>query len=104
MARNPRKIAVTAPVEDEPLPPSHARRWTVCLLILIALLVGVRLWWGWVADRRLRAAVDDLRGRGEPVTDADFAEPALPDEQNAAFYLQRAAALGRQFGRVGPTL
>jgi hypothetical protein len=92
MTRRQRNLAVTAPVEDEPLPPSHARRWTIGILVLIALLIGTRLWWGWVADRRLQAAIADLRSRGEPVTDADFAEPPLPDEQNAAFYLRRAAA------------
>jgi hypothetical protein len=104
MTRRQRNLAVTAPVEDEPLPPSHARRWTIGLLVLIALLIGTRLWWGRIAERRLQAAIDDRRARGEPVTEADFAEPQLPDEQNAAFYLERAAALGRQLGRVEPTL
>jgi hypothetical protein len=73
-------------------------------LVLVALLIGTRLWWGWVADRRLQAAIADLRTRGEPVTATDFAEPALPDEENAAFYLERAAALGAKLGRVEPTL
>lgn len=84
--------AVTAPVEDE-APPCRlwSRRRVLFLLTLLALPLAVRWWWGGYAQRRLDAAIAELRARGEPVAEADFADPAVPDEQNAAFYLRRAA-------------
>lgn len=91
----PRAIpAVTAPVEDEPLLRSRLRprHHVLAGLAVVGVLVGVRLWWGWYAERRLAAAVAELRANGEPVTDEDLAWPRVPGEQNAAFYLRRAGA------------
>jgi hypothetical protein len=94
MSRKRAIPAVTAPLEDELLSPRRFRLRHVVLaaLVLAGVLAGVRLWWGWHAGRRLDAAVAELRAKGEPVAEEDFARPPVPDERNAAFYLRRAAA------------
>ena len=60
--------------------------------MLLALMLCVRLVWGWYAGYRLAAALDEIRRRGEPASLADVAYPPLPDAQNAAIAHQRAAA------------
>ncbi|HEX2973264.1 MAG TPA: hypothetical protein VHP11_13095, partial [Tepidisphaeraceae bacterium] len=44
-----------------------------------------------LAQSRLDGEIQKIRARGEPVLIEDFVEPAIPDEENAAFYLKRAA-------------
>ena len=92
---------VTAPVDDEPLPPYRfrLRHQMAVAFAVLALALGVRAWWGWYAQRRLDAAIAELRAKGEPVTEADFADPAVPDEQNAAFFIRRAASAFTQSER-----
>jgi hypothetical protein len=94
MSRKRAIPAVTAPLEDEPLRPRRfrLRHRVLATLVLVGVLVGVRLWWGWHAGRRLAAAVAELRAKGEPVAEEDFARAPVPDERNAVFYLRRAAA------------
>src|SRR5437660_1275268 len=86
-------VAVTAPLDDiaTPTPRPGPRRVRRAVLILFVLLGAVRLWWGWIADRRLAALVADLRAHGQPVKPADMAEPAIPDAQNGVYFLRRAA-------------
>lgn len=91
--RPPACVAVTAPLDDEPLPPSRARQFLLVLLVSLLLIVGVRLWWGHLADRRLRQVIDALHARGEPVTAADFPDIPVADEDNAVTYLRRAIAI-----------
>lgn len=89
MSRRLPKPAVTAPIEDEPLPHPRRGRW-LALLVALLLLAAVRLWWGWVANHRLQAAIDELHAQGEPVTAEDLADPAVPDMANAVFFARRA--------------
>jgi hypothetical protein len=64
----------------------------VCVgVAYVLLLVGVRIWWGRVADARLHAAVEARRAAGEPVLLEDFVRAPIPDEKNAATYLNQAA-------------
>ncbi len=56
----------------------------------VLLLIGTRIWWGWEADRRFRAAVEQRRAAGEPVLLEDFVTAPIPDEENAAYFLGRA--------------
>ncbi|MGA2496201.1 MAG: hypothetical protein ABSH20_00580 [Tepidisphaeraceae bacterium] len=75
------------------LKPSYwARHPWRALGVLLALMLGVRLAWGWYAGHRLAAALDEIRRRGEPASLADVVYPPLPDAQNAAAEHQRAAA------------
>jgi len=64
-------------------------QWGVAVSLL--LLFALRLWWGWEAQRRLDAAIAKWRAAGEPVLLGDFARPPVPDEENAASFLNEAA-------------
>jgi hypothetical protein len=82
--------------ESEPQVPYPRRFWWLkrlglSVLLLIAALLLARA----IAVHRAQAAYDaeiaSLRARGEPLTLEDLRQPPIPDEQNAAIYLQRAA-------------
>ena len=60
--------------------------------VLVAL-VGVRVWWGFEAERRLQALIDSYHEAGEPILVEDFARSGtVPDETNAALVYQQAVA------------
>src|ERR1700683_3883648 len=63
-------------------------------LALLLLLLSLRLWWGWIAPRRVDVEVDAERPRGEPLKAEDFAitEPPPPANQNAVVALKAAVA------------
>jgi hypothetical protein len=61
-------------------------------VVLVLLLSATRLAWGWEAERRLRRALNEIAARGEPVRPADIVAEHVPDAENAAAYLIRAAA------------
>jgi hypothetical protein len=125
------------PRPSEPVEPYPRRYWWLTRLaalwvVVVAAVVGVRVWWGDVAAGRLAATIDAAHARGEKILVADFARPyRLPDERNAAFYLRRAETslklsrteewaldsgdtlplredvyqtLGAALGRIGPAL
>ncbi|MCY2951730.1 MAG: hypothetical protein NTU53_07100 [Planctomycetota bacterium] len=50
---------------------------------LIALVLVVRLVWGWWVGRQLQAQLDEIRQRGEPVAATDMVYPFVPDSENA---------------------
>ncbi len=68
------------------------RRIALGFALLILLLGLVRLWWGYDAKARLDAAIAEIRAGGEPILPDDFVFPAVPDRENAAYYLKQAAA------------
>ena len=75
---------------------SHLRRWGrragYAVGLLIVLIVGL---WGWLqydSSRKLQAVIDAARARDEPILAVDLKLPSLPDAQNAAPLLLRAAA------------
>lgn len=80
------------PVIDPPPRWRMAKRVTFVALLWVLFLVGVRVWWGWYAERQLNAAIEHYRALGQPVTKEDFlaAMPDLSDEENAAYYLKKA--------------
>ncbi len=66
-------------------------KWALPLIALLALAVVVtRIWWGWQAEKRFQALIEDSRRRGEPLDEAAFIRPPIPQNQNAAFFLLRA--------------
>lgn len=75
------------------IPPRYwwLKRIMLAVAVLLAVVAGLRCWWGVVAERRLEAAIAEIRRRGEPLYAADFVRPPVPDEDNAAYYLKRAA-------------
>jgi hypothetical protein len=74
--------------------PGHFRRlkrWSLIGFVILFLLIGLRLWWGFEAQRRLDAMIAAAHARGEPITIDDFNNrPAIPDSNNAAIPLQAA--------------
>ena len=80
--------------ETRPIPP---RYWWLKRILLVGGifavgLIGLRIWWGCEAERRLQAAIDKYRAAGQPVLLEDFAVEPIPDEDNAAHFLTQAAA------------
>lgn len=78
----------------EPIPPRlwWLKRILVGVGILLVALVCLRMWWGWQANKRLEAAIARYQAAGEPILPSDFDQPAIADEDNAVYYLNRAAA------------
>lgn len=92
MPRRDSQFAFTAPLDDEPMPPPLRRRGVKLFVAGVVLLVaGARVWWGHYADRRLQAAAAEWRAKDAALPQLDLSEPAVADEDNAAFYLRRAA-------------
>jgi hypothetical protein len=86
---------MTTPATSNDMPRRFVwtKRWAVCIATLIIVVVVVtRGWWGYVASIRLTAAIEEVHARGEPILVTDFATPRIPDEQNAAFFINRACA------------
>ena len=77
-----------------PIPPRFwwLKRIALAAAVLLAGLIGLRVWWGRVADQRLQAAIDRYRAAGQPVYPEDFDTPHVPDEQNAVKALRDAEA------------
>ncbi|MGD8452488.1 MAG: hypothetical protein PVJ57_11765 [Phycisphaerae bacterium] len=68
------------------------RRPAVIGGVLLLIGIGVRVWWGHVAESRFQAAIAKYRAAGQPVLIEDFATEPVPDDENAALWFQRAAA------------
>ena len=72
-----------------PWPPRFwwLKRIALGWLFVIALLLIVRLIWGWQIDRRMENQLAAWRALGQPTRPEDFAEPEVPDAENAALVL-----------------
>lgn len=68
-------------------------RTALAFLLLAALVLIVRLVWGWWLTRELNARLDDARRRGHPVSLSDLTFPQVPDSENAWTLQSQAAAL-----------
>ena len=87
-----------APSEEPivaPVPPRHwwLKRIVAGATLLLVALIGLRLWWGWYADRALQTEINKYIAAGEPIYPEDFdSKETIPDEDNAAKMLQDAEA------------
>ena len=79
----------------EPIPPRYW--WLKRILIgagaLLVLLIAMRIYWGYEADRRIQAEIARYRAAGQPVFPEDFVLPPIPDEDNAALLLEQAVEI-----------
>ena len=67
-------------------------RFTAIFGIWLLAVLGIHLWWGWLAESRLQAAIAAHRAAGEPVLIEDFAQPPIPDPENAAELVKQAVS------------
>ena len=77
-----------------PIPPRFRwlKRLGAAAILLVLLLLGLRLWWGWYEQRQLDAVVNAIAATGEPIRFADMKLPHVPDADNAAHYYRQALA------------
>ncbi|MGE5610181.1 MAG: hypothetical protein ACM359_13075 [Bacillota bacterium] len=68
-------------------------RWGRAAGVLVLAVLGVRLAWGWWVGRQLRACLEEVRRRGEPVEVGDVKYPRVPESENAWELQQRAAQM-----------
>jgi hypothetical protein len=78
---------------DQPFPPRfrQLKRWTIIGLVVVIGLVGLRIWWGHEAQRRLDALVAESQAQGRKILLSDYVPPNVPDEANAAVMIRAAA-------------
>ena len=89
---------VFAPDAPAPRPPAGpaVRGWAArrpgraALVALVALVLAVRLVWGWGTSRRLDAAIEDVRRVGHPTRGDEVVFEPLPDRENAWAVFMRA--------------
>lgn len=76
-----------------PWPPRYrwTKRWAIFGSVTLVAVVGVRLWWGHVAQKRFDAMIADAQAKGRLAVVTDLQDRPVPDEQNAAFFFTRAA-------------
>src|SRR5437763_979434 len=91
--------AGTASMEDEESAPPGRRFRSLRLLIVVYLVLAAAIaltWSVWLhrANAAIARELAAARARGEAVDPEQFIAPAVPDEQNAAFYISRA---GREY-------
>src|SRR5690348_8116843 len=72
--------------DEKPMPPRFwwLKRGAVGFGLLLVMLCILRFWWGHEAERRIEAVARKAHARGEPFYPQDFAEPSVPDAENAA--------------------
>lgn len=76
-----------------PVRKNRWRRALIGLAVVLAALLGVRLWWGWSAERDLQAAIDEIRAPGEPLAWKDLIGPAIGDQDNAVLLYRKAVEI-----------
>lgn len=80
---------------DVPCPPRYrwAKRLGGVFVVFLLAVVGLRVWFGYEAQRRFDAYVAELRARGEPVYPEEFDPGPIWAEENAADAFMGAAHL-----------
>jgi hypothetical protein len=82
------------PNEGPPAAPSRFRSFILRIATFVGailLVLGLRLWWGYAADRELRRMADAAHARHEPFLPEDFDPTPVPDVDNAALSFRHAA-------------
>ncbi len=80
-----------AEVDARPWRYAWRKRYWKGALLGVVLLVTLRGAWGWLAERRWQQTLGGIRARGEPITPDDLDLEPVPEEDNAALLLIKAA-------------
>src|SRR5258708_2748688 len=90
-------IPITAPIGDPADPPLRRFIWLKRLVliggVLVLLVFLSRAWLVHREERRLAAEIANWKAEGLPIMLEDFQTPPVPDEENAALAINRAAQL-----------
>ncbi len=70
------------------------KRLTAAGIVFLFLLLALRIWWGWIAQRRIDAVIAQAKARGEPISAEDFLDVQIPGppNQNAVVALKASVA------------
>jgi hypothetical protein len=92
----PATAATPATTDDTsaPIPPRYwwLKRIALGVVLLLALLLGLRLAWGAAVARHVDRVLADYESAGVPLRLSAFRRPRIPDDQNAVVDLRRADA------------
>src|SRR5258706_14896293 len=90
-------IPITVPIDEADDPPLPRFVWLKRLLLLGVVLVLLvflsRAWLVHHEEHRLAAEIANWKAAGLPILLDDFQTPSVPDEENAALAINRAAQL-----------
>lgn len=83
---------------DIPFPPRFRslKRWSVIGALTVLMLIGLRIWWGREAHRRMDALINEAHAQGRKILVSDFAAPPVDQDRNAAAVLITAATSIRE--------
>jgi hypothetical protein len=65
------------------------KRWATGAAILVAIALIANGFMAWLTEHRLQTRIAAIRAAGDPASIADLAPKPIPDDQNAAFYLEQ---------------
>jgi hypothetical protein len=90
----PDELALVECETVKPIPPRYwwLKRLSFAGVVFMVLLVGLRMYWGHEADRRLNRTMEDFREVGQPasVDEINAQLDGVADEDNAALLLENA--------------
>lgn len=77
------------PVINDPTLPHPPRYWwlkrlSLGMAVMFFVIIGLRVWWGYEAHRRLYGFIAAADARGIPIRPEQFKSAYVPDDQNAA--------------------
>ena len=79
------------------------KRWVIGAAILVAIALIANGFMAWLTEHRLQTRIAAIRAAGDPASIADLAPKPIPDDQNAAFYLEHIKpqldAFSKEHGR-----
>lgn len=65
------------------------KRLAIGAAILVAIALIANGFMAWLTEHRLQTRIAAIRAAGDPASIADLAPKPIPDDQNAAYYLER---------------
>jgi hypothetical protein len=76
------------------------KRWAIGAAILVAIALIANGFMAWLTEHQLQTRIAAIRAAGDPASIADLAPKPIPDDQNAAAYLERIRPQLEEFSKV----